>query len=237
MLPDYVRCHDWGYDKCFEQNPVTPAGRLIRSHMLADWFVHYGSEFERQKRGWAYRKMGVYAKTYEAFQAEAVRRKLREDIPMNDSRRGFSHTMIEYSIDTWLANRGLVDDRFAFLKETYAQLGKSEGPGSLEAIARVIQQEGIDLVNEKMGQDVLSFGRRVEQSKSPVEFAYRAGVKKFGLDDTDDAVAFVGEFIEHGLKQIDDAEIEQFVDDCVSFLKQWMGSTRHAEAEESAQWN
>lgn len=234
MLPDYVRCHDWGYDRCFSKQPETEAGRLIRSHMLADWFVHYGDGPQREKKGWAYRNMTVYAKAYDDFRGEAARRKLRENVEMTDSRRGFCHTMVEYSIDTWLSDLGLVDSKFSFLVHTYGQLGEESGIGSAGSVRRMIEQEGIELINENLEQDIHSFGRRVRESKSPIEFAYRAGVKKFGLEDSDESVALMAEFISNGLKRLDHLELERFLTDCVSFLRHWMLDESRGEF---AKWN
>src|SRR5262249_56596835 len=96
MLPDVVRCHDWGYERCFCSRPSSIAGQLIRMHMLEDWFIHYGEGTVRKRVGWAYRKMAIYAQEYDNFFATAAARGLRHGEPP-DSRRGFCHTMIEYS--------------------------------------------------------------------------------------------------------------------------------------------
>ena len=221
MLPDVVRCHDWGYERCFQSRPTSVAGQLIRMHMLEDWFIHYGETTVRERVGWAYRKMAVYAREYDGFFSTAAARGLRHHGEPPDSRRGFSHTMIEYSIDTWLAHKGYFKDHFAGVRDALGSVGCKQGVGSLDWIAQTIDAEDITTSSPDWRADAKSFGDRVRKSGSPEEFVYRAGVKKFGLEECSASIDLVADVISAGLAKIPDDEICRTVNQAARFLSCW----------------
>lgn len=220
MLPDIVRCHDWGYERCLRERSSSIAGQLIRMHMLADWFIHFGDGVVRERVGWAYRKMSVYAREYDAFFHSAATRNLRRGEP-TDSRRGFSHTMIEYSIDTWLVRNGYFDGRFDSVRDALGRVGGEQGAGSLSWIRETMDAEGIESDSLDLSADATSFADRVMRSNDAHEFVYRAGVKKFGLKDCDDSISLMAETIEKGLRKIPGEEMRGIVDQAARFLTYW----------------
>ncbi|MEZ4315217.1 MAG: hypothetical protein R3F14_44950 [Polyangiaceae bacterium] len=217
MLPDIARCHDWGYDTCLDDRPVSTAGELLRLHMLADWFIHFGEGTTRERSGWAYRKMGVYAREYDAFFASAAARGLREG-PPGDSRRGFSHTMMEYSIDTWLIRNGHFEGRFRSVQDVLGRVGRGSGLVSVDWARRTLAVAGARSDSPDLAADALSFGERVLSSRGPEELVYRAGVKKFGLQDSDASVELMKATLDEGLARIPDAELRLVVQEAAEFL-------------------
>lgn len=217
MLPDIVRCHDWGYDWCLNSRPGSSAGHLLRLHMLADWFIHFGAGATRERSGWAYRKMAVYARQYDAFFAAAAARGLRSG-PPGDSRRGFSHTFVEYSVDTWLIRNGYFEGRFAPIQGALGQVGRPQGAGSVGWILDTMAAEGARSDSPDLAADALSFGDRVARSRVPEELVYRAGVKKFGLADHDASIDLVAATLDEGLARIPDDEMHLVVNEAARFL-------------------
>lgn len=220
MLPDVVRCHDWGYERCLKERPSSIAGQLIRMHMLADWFIHYGDGVVRERVGWAYRKMPVYTREYDAFFSTAAARDLHHGEPA-DSRRGFSHTLIEYSIDTWLVRSGYFDGCFDSVRDALGRIGCEQGVGSLPWIRETMNAEGIESDSPDVAADATSFADRVARSSDPQEFVYRAGVKKFALKDCGASIDLIADTIDNGLRKIPNDEIRGIVDQAARFLARW----------------
>jgi len=107
MLPDLLSCHDWGYSQAWALAGAGIQAELVLAHMLGDAVVHYGVQWRghERKSGWAYRRMGLVTRRYDEFHAYAEERGWRPAGLPRDSRRGWAHTLVEYSIDQWLADR------------------------------------------------------------------------------------------------------------------------------------
>jgi hypothetical protein len=222
-FPDYVLCHDWGYERCFVSEPLSPDGIMIRAHLLGDWYVHYGEQtVERKKIGWAYRRMGVYARRYDEFFAGATRLGLRDNVPPKDSVRGFSHTMMEYTIDTFLAEQGEFNSQFDAVRGALKKLGGEEGIGSGPWIDETIRREGVAVSTADMAADITSYSTRVSKSTRPSEFAYRAGIKKFGLRPCDESMRYVSRFIGDGLNEVPGDELSGIIDGAAEFVGRWL---------------
>lgn len=212
MLPDVARCHEWGYATCFDSGgDADPSLRLMRAHMLGDWYVHYGSGREQIRRGWAYRTMGAFARLYWEFFETAEDAGMRPPGVPRDSVRGFSHTMVEYSIDTWVA------DTLPEAAEGFAAAKEALGDMPLPGVAATLESAGADYPREKLEEGVESFGRRVRAANRPQEFAYRAGVKKFGLAG-DSAVTHMESFIRRGMREIPARDFETTFAETADFI-------------------
>ncbi|BBA95581.1 hypothetical protein RVR_493 [Actinacidiphila reveromycinica] len=107
MLPDLISCHDWGYNDAWSLAGQGKRAELVLAHMLGDAVVHYGAHWRGhvRKSGWAYLRMGLVARRYDEFHTRAEERGWRRPGLERDSRRGWAHTIVEYSIDQWLADR------------------------------------------------------------------------------------------------------------------------------------
>ncbi len=107
MFPDLVSCHDWGYEHSWDLAGAGVHAGLVIAHMLGDAVVHYGNRYDglRRKSGWAYLNMGLVTRHYDEFFSMAEAEGWRESGQPRDSRRGWAHTLVEYSIDQYLADR------------------------------------------------------------------------------------------------------------------------------------
>ncbi|MEU4776022.1 hypothetical protein [Micromonospora sp. NPDC023644] len=122
MLPDVLSSHDWGYEHCWRDTDSL-RGRLVVAHMLGDAVVHYGPRWvaPHRRSGWAYLRMGQVARRYEEFWRTAAERGWRKpDAGPQDSRRGWAHSLVEYSIDQHLADHGDWSDLLAELRRRAA---------------------------------------------------------------------------------------------------------------------
>lgn len=220
LLPDYVRCHDWGYGHCF----ALPAGlELVQAHLLGDWFVHYGgAQTERRKKsGWAYANMAFYANCYQTFFAESARLGLRSALTPTESVRGFAHSMCEYTIDTYLARKGVFRPFFADVKNRLSRLGCGFGLGSLEWVRSYLAFWSIQSDSPDLVSDLASYRTRIAESEHEEEWAFRAGMRKFGLNQGKDSLCFMADYIDRGMARIGADEIEKVVADCAGFLLRW----------------
>jgi hypothetical protein len=106
MLPDLLSCHDWGYTEAWSLVGAGVQAELVLAHMVGDAVVHYGQTWQGHERrsGWAYRRMGLIARGYDGFFEHAEACGWRAAGLDRDSRRGWAHTLVEYTVDQWLAD-------------------------------------------------------------------------------------------------------------------------------------
>lgn len=202
MLPDYANCHEWGYDHYAGLS--SGEGALIQAHMAADWVVHFGplGGQPRMRTGWAYRRMGIAARRYKDFFTSAQRQGLRESAEPNDSVRGFSHSMIEYCVDTYLCHRGALDRHFASIQEGLAR------NVTVETATSVLAMLGAQYDRRSLGVSLTDYRARAIKAQSPEELAYYAAARKFGLRVDRDSLPFVGAYLEAFLHELDVDELE-----------------------------
>jgi hypothetical protein len=217
FLPDFMRCHEWGYANCFRHDHDDVIAALIRSHLLGDWWVHYGPGREPKRRGWAYRRMGVFARYYDDFFSEARRRRLFDPAVAPDTVRGFAHTMMEYALDTHLA-AAITPTELAVIKDWLGRLGQLDQRWSLPFMHDAIRTYGISGITHGLGSDVASFSRRVRAAGTAEELAYLAGVKKFGLRECTEGLGLVREVITAGLQDIPLSELDGIAGEVANFI-------------------
>jgi hypothetical protein len=187
MVPDLLSCHDWGYSKAWAIAGAGAQSDLVLAHMLGDAVVHYGARWRGlgRKSGWAYLRMGLVARRFEAFYEHAESRGWRFPGLARDSRRGWAHTMVEYSIDQWIADRMDVSALFANVRtaadDTAADLG---------------------WVHALIAQHVITPGRPVEcqpyrycgalsRSREPDELHLRGLAVKFQIAETPESIPWL----------------------------------------------
>lgn len=216
-LPDFVRCHEWGYSNCFSMPDSDLVQAFIKAHMLGDWWVHYGSGNLAKRKGWAYKRMSIFSSSYQAFFDEAERLGLADPDRGRDSVRGFSHTMMEYCIDSHLA-RTMPHEQFDALRDSLCRLGLEGERWSIPHLKSVLQKLGVQGDFGHLDHDVESFRSRVAASQSAHEFAIRAGVKKFGLQSCDESLKLVDRTIQLGLMKIPSQELDTVVSMMAEFI-------------------
>jgi hypothetical protein len=187
MFPDLVSCHDWGYERSWDLVGAGPHAELVIAHMLGDAVVHYGRTFSglHRKSGWAYLRMGLVARRYGEFFAVAESAGWREPGLPYDSRRGWAHTLIEYSIDQYLAD----------------QVGCEALWAAAQSVAR---STALDLgwVHALIAEHVIRPSKPIEsqplrycggliRATQPDEMHLRALALKFGLVEHDDCLEWL----------------------------------------------
>jgi len=178
MLPDYADSHPFAYEHAWSMD-ADQAGRLVRSHIAGDWWVHFGDNLEEsaRRRGWAYLRMGVVSRKYNDFYQEAYDKGLCDSPEPNDSLRGWSHTMMEYSIDTYLARTGRLDDSFRRVREQLGNLA-----GHADEVCSFFEQQQVRPWSQAVWRHALAYSLRVAIADAPEDFAVLGAVGKFGLD-------------------------------------------------------
>lgn len=213
-FPDYARGHDVGYQQCFIARQRSENQELAVSHLLADWWVHYGPGDERTRKGWAYRKMGIFAKMYKEFFATAERQGMRDPLLERDSIRGFSHTMVEYSIDTWISRKRPVERYFHTVQQGVSAIDTGQLAAHLGYIA-----DEFDMDGEVFRHDLQSFQERVGRARNTGDWVLFAGLKKFGLTQSPQSLNLLASCIDRGLAQISDQDMESMLGECVEFVR------------------
>lgn len=209
MLPDYGSCHHWCYDHVWEAHDHGLA--LARSHIIADWYVHFGPTRRNglRKVGWAYNRMRVAAAFYDEFFGLAAAEGVRDPGPPGDSLRGFSHSMLEYAIDTHIARRGLVDDHWPGMQSAIQAIEDVEvGRAALARYGAVTDVSDLP-------QEIWTYQARVQQASEPQEVAFYCIARKFGLRVDADGAAFVRRYQDRLLREIAADELDD-VCTCVS---------------------
>ena len=205
MLPDYVDCHHWAYERAWEAD--SEEMRLIQAHMIADWWVHFGPAHTepRKKVGWAYRRMKIATRMYKEFFGHAAAEGLRSPGEPADHVRGFAHSMLEYAIDTYLCRKGVFDPHFESAQRAIRRI--EDFPSVQSTIDRLrIVCEVPDLPAE-----VLSYHTRADLSVEPEQFAFYAAARKFGLHVAPESADFVRGYQERILKALDVDEVERII--------------------------
>ncbi|CAH0305714.1 hypothetical protein [Pseudomonas brassicacearum] len=213
-FPDYARGHDVGYQQCFIARQRSESQELAVSHLLADWWVHYGPGDERTRKGWAYRKMGIFAKMYDDFFSTAENQGLRNPSVERDSYRGFSHTMVEYSIDTWISRTQPVEHHFHTVQQGISAIDTGQLTRHLGFMA-----DEFDMDSEVFRSDLQSFQERVSRAGNTGDWVLFAGLKKFGLTHCPQSLNLLGECIDRGLAQISDQDMTSMLGECVEFVR------------------
>ena len=221
MLPNMMHCHDWAYASMWNigsQRPdLLPAARLVRSHVVADWVIHYGDEATHFKRkvGWAYRRMGLAKAGSEKFFSDATSAGLlRPDaaLPHEWSKKqklDFNHSIVEYSLDLLLA-ASLPARHFHQIKAALSRLQGSDG-----ACWRAhVRQRFCDL-GASSDHEPIFLARSVEAmaldavvATRPDHFAIATVVRKYGFVDEPRTYTFVRRFLEDVASQMNSEDIE-----------------------------
>lgn len=220
MLPDILDNHAWGYGTCFTWPADTDVTRFIRAHMIGDWFVHFGERNSADREGWAYRNMGHYAAQYEDFFRRAYQTGCVSQEAPSDSRRGFSHTMAEYSVDLWLSKCGRFDRYFDTARAALGTLGREEDdePGSSHWLRRAMSEEKMPTEYRKASGQVESFRERAQMSREPGEFVIHSIMHKLGFAFTEQSRDFVRDCLDDGITTMGTAELDKHYRECCGFI-------------------
>ena len=179
MLPDFADSHAFAYTHAWDPHSTDADSRLIRSHIAGDWWIHFGDDVvsPARRRGWAYLRMGVVARRYETFFRQAFELGLRDTEVPNDSRRGWAHSMLEYSVDTYLCQRGRMDAHFESLRRELGNLADHH-----QEVRTMFEQQQVDRWSRRTWGHAMDYSLRVALAEDPEDIAVVGALGKFDLD-------------------------------------------------------
>jgi hypothetical protein len=171
--------------------------------MLGDALVHHGARWSRERRkvGWAYRRMDLISRSYETFFEHAEESGWRDRALTRDSRRGWAHTMVEYSIDQWLADtEGFEEVQAAASGAALATLKDRTW------VDRVVDALGVE-PSKPIGTQPSRYCGALARAEQPDELHLRGLAVKFGLDECDEVLAWIRAQLRRIVRDIGDEEL------------------------------
>lgn len=187
MLPDLISCHDWGYSASWSLAGAGVQAELVVAHMLGDAVVHYGQRWQghERKRGWAYRRMGIVTRRYDSFHEHAEQCGWRERGIPRDSRRGWAHTLVEYSIDQWIADHQDVASLFEHVRSSACDTA-----ADLSWVHSLVEQHVIT-PSKPIETQPYRYCGALSRSQGPDEFHLRGLAVKFQLNETAECLSWL----------------------------------------------
>lgn len=217
LLPDIVSCHDWAYDEIWGPcDPAVPKA-LVRAHILGDAIVHFGPRHDpaRRKTGWAYRQMGIVARGYKEFYRHAAEQDwLRErSLVPTDTRRGWAHSIVEYSIDQFLTDTRIDARTFARVK---AAIGRElEGPERIDALLGTLGVRA----SKPHPEQARRYLSAMVRAQMPDELHLRGLAVKFGLIESEEVLAYLRSWTRAVVMVLGREHMEQVVAEQVTVLR------------------
>ncbi|HEX8380690.1 MAG TPA: hypothetical protein VF619_09110 [Allosphingosinicella sp.] len=226
MLPNIMHCHDWAYSTVWEldrfPDPLRDSARRIRSHIVADWVIHYGAETTRTKRkcGWAYRRMGFVNRRAVRFFDEADFLGLLNSDAVhpdrwNKKRRlDFAHSIIEYAADFLIAPDFMSPSCFRSVKRELAALDRG-APGDARArLQRLFSSLGAwsDVGADGLERSLDGMAYDAATAETPEDFAVLTTIRKYGFNDGRASRAYVRGFLDAAARELDQDEVSSLVE-------------------------
>jgi len=191
MLPDLLSCHDWGYSVSWSLAGAGPQADLVLAHMIGDAVVHFGQRWQGRdrKRGWAYVRMGIVARRFDEFHEYAERLGWRQPNLPRESRRGWAHTMVEYSIDQWISDRSDVTALFEHVRSSALDTARD-----LSWVSDLVEQYVIR-PSKPIETQPYRYCGALSRSEQPDEFHLRGLASKFLLTETAECLSWLREWL------------------------------------------
>ncbi len=227
MMPNILHCHDWAYatmwDVALLPAPLRTSALRIRSHIVADWVIHYGGSTTRTKRkcGWAYRRMGAVHRERHAFFARADAlgllgsRAVMPDQWTKKQRLDFAHSIAEYALDFRLSMRTTTLDAFASIKRSLAALDASAPGDARRRLRRLFAALGgwSDRDAAALERSIDAMAHDAATAQCPEDFAILTTIRKYGFADTPAARRYVGGFLDRIAVDLDRTDIDAMLRD------------------------
>ncbi|WP_374129603.1 hypothetical protein [Sphingomonas sp. 28-62-20] len=219
MMPNILHCHDWAYRACWQPERAPPrlraTVRRLRSHIVADWLIHYGDRTTTEKRkcGWAYRRMRTASALAPRFFADAAARDLlRSDALLparwdKKQRLDFNHSILEYALDLLWGDALLDRARTRDLCRALARLADRDvrrgylalyaGLGAWSERPIAYRERSIDSIVDD-----------AYRARHASDFAVRTTARKYGLKTDPAALTHVRGLLEAVAAAIDRADAD-----------------------------
>lgn len=214
MLPDYADSHSYAYSRAWFADG-DPEGRLIRGHIAGDWWIHFGEDISRPavRRGWAYKRMGTIVEYYQEFYTRAYELGLSHSSIPNDSKRGWAHSFVEYSVDAYIC-RYMFDDRL--YQAVRDQLG--DIAGHMGEVKSLFATQSVNDPNNTQWTSALDYSRHVSLASTAEQYSTLGLVRKFGLVPSSASIAFVEHYINIIIERIGRPEFDDVVQSICRFV-------------------
>lgn len=226
MLPNIMHCHDWAYATVWEvdrfPDPLRSAAQRIRSHIVADWVIHYGVETTRAKRkcGWAYRRMGFVNRRAVRFFDDADFLGLLNSSAVhpdrwNKKRRlDFAHSIVEYAVDFLIAPGFMSPSRFRSVKRELAALDRAAPGDARTRLKRLFSSLGAwsDVSPGGLERSIDGMAYDAATSETPEDFAVLTTIRKYGFNDGQASRGYVRDFLDAAARELDQDEVSSLVE-------------------------
>lgn len=214
MLPDMLSCHDWGYSDGWRLCGAGIQSELVVAHMIGDAVVHYGPRWrgDRHKRGWAYVRMGQVTRRYDEFFTHAEASGWRTPGLARDSRRGWAHTLVEYSLDQWLADRRDLSRAYATVSAAATDVLTGATNGGLDWVHDLVATHAIT-PSKPLATQPLRYCGALSRARTPDEMHLRGLALKFQLTEHDEVLDWLRGWLRGIWQAVGDAELSQVLRD------------------------
>ena len=206
LIPNIFHCHDWAYkhilsldSSCSTVVEPLPLFREVKTHLIADWIIHYGSDWsslEKKKCGWAYSKMGLSARSYQEFYAGLISSELLLDSAVlpedwnKKKRLDFHHSAVEYALDIIIADHFSSVSHFKALQDFFSVMAPSEDEKQFLKLLATLNDMEFD-----SDRDIEIWRESFQETLDSVRLAGCAAdipiygfAKKYGLNMSHDAL-------------------------------------------------
>jgi hypothetical protein len=219
LLPDMISCHDWGYHRAWRLVGADRQADLIVAHMIGDAVVHFGDRWrgDHRKRGWAYRRMGLVTRRYDEFFTHAEHAGWRPAGRTRDSRRGWAHTLVEYSIDQWLADRRDLTRAFLAVGAAARQTERK-----MSWLLDLVASHAIE-PSKPLATQPLRYCGALARARTPDEFHLRGLALKFGLREDAEVLDWLRGWLRAIWQAVGEEEMRQVLRDLVAALADPVG--------------
>ncbi|CAH0305740.1 hypothetical protein [Pseudomonas brassicacearum] len=213
LIPNIFHCHDWAYQHilspgypCLSSVEKRPPFREIKAHLIADWIIHYGSDWsslEKRKCGWAYSKMGLSAGGYQDFYSGLKASELLLDSAVlpedwnKKKRLDFHHSAVEYALDIIIAEHFSNASHFDALQDFFSVIDPPEDEEQFRTLLATLTDMEFD-----SDRNIGIWRDSFQETLDSVRLAQRAAdipiygfAKKYGLNMSRDALTQARSFL------------------------------------------
>jgi hypothetical protein len=224
FLPNLAHCHQWAYESLWDvhrRNDLTRA-RVIQSHMICDWVIHYGPKWTpvKERVGWAYQEMPAAVERLDTFMDHVVATGMvitdpREQDTREHLERDFGHTSVECALDLGLSQRYTSEARLASVCEEFRRWGNDDYRSKLLQI--VFDETGGYTLEPPavLDRTATEYARWSHVVRRPYEFAALTIISKYGMVESREAIDFVLSFLDELARGFSPSESRRCVGEIV----------------------
>ncbi|WP_113704625.1 hypothetical protein [Nonomuraea lactucae] len=230
LFPNLAHCHEWAYGRLRrtidgppEDAEPSRTAKLIESHIITDWVIHYGPRLTPQPRrvGWAYREMHQATEAMDRFFDDALKLGIATSDPReHDTRehleRDFGHTSVECALDFKVGSHVADTAREDGLRTSLARLHDLEW--ARELASGVFAETGgyTKEGDDKLSRTMSEYGEWARSIRHPEDFAALTLCTRYGWGYDRRTVDYVLDFLHTVERGLDKGLADQLVDEVVA---------------------